>query len=402
MYARNSERNLVFGNGYINFGCAGSMPYCTDLNNGRRPGTYKDFCNFLRIIQNLNIIHCVTGYPVEPQDLPIKTRHLDAYMAFITLTDRVWRARPLGRQHIADAVRMLCITRAIDHAQLEAEPGLIANLPVNSPLRFGSEIAESLMEMARYGQVVMVNSFALAGAMAPVTLAGALAQQNAEVLAGITLAQIVRPGCPSVYAGHTPIADMRSGGPTFGTPNWYKGTFASAQLARRYGLPYRTSNSCTSNIVDAQAAYESQMAIWAGVMCHASIMHHAIGWLEAGLTSSFEKMIIDAELLQMMSEFLRPIEVNDDTLAFDAIRTVGPGGHFFGCDHTLAHYETAGYEPMVSDWKSFDAWQESGGLSATQRANATWKQILAQYTQPAIDPAVEEELKAFVTNCKAK
>ncbi|MEE8274707.1 MAG: trimethylamine methyltransferase family protein, partial [Alphaproteobacteria bacterium] len=252
------------------------------------------------------------------------------------------------------------------------------------------------------GQAVVITPFTLAGAMSPITLAGALAQQNAEALAGIALDQIVNPGAPVIYGGFTSNVDMKTGAPAFGTPEYAQAVLAGGQLARRYRIPYRSSNVNAANVVDAQAAYESGMSLWATVMGHTNYIMHGAGWLEGGLTASFEKMIVDAEMLQMMAEFLQPIEVSDDTLGLDAIAEVGPGGHFFGAAHTLARYETAFYAPLVSDWRNFETWEESGALSATERANAIWKQMLAEYEPPPLDPSINDELDAFVARRKAE
>ncbi len=205
-----------------------------------------------------------------------------------------------------------------------------------------------------------------------------------------------------MYGGFTSNVDMKSGAPAFGTPEYAKAALAGGQLARRHGLPYRSSNVNASNTVDAQAAYESGMSLWATIMGHANLIIHSAGWLEGGLTASFEKMIIDAEMLQMMAELLQPIEVTDETIALDAMAEVGPGGHFFGAAHTLARYETAFYQPMVSDWRNFETWEEAGALTATQRANAIWKQLLAEYEPPPLDAAIDEALDAFVARRKAE
>jgi trimethylamine--corrinoid protein Co-methyltransferase len=237
--------------------------------------------------------------------------------------------------------------------------------------------------------------------MAPVTLAGTLAQQNAEALAGITLAQIVRPGAPVVYGAFTSNVDMRSGSPSFGTPEYAKAAQASGQLARRYGLPFRSSSVTSSNVVDAQATYESMLSLWAAISGGANIIVHAAGWLEGGLTASFEKLIVDAEMLQMMAEYLRPIEVSAETLALDAIAEVGPGGHFFGAQHTMSRYQTAFYEPFLSERRNFEAWQEAGSQDAQQRANRIWKELLETYQPPPLDPAIDEALQAYVERRKA-
>jgi trimethylamine--corrinoid protein Co-methyltransferase len=231
-------------------------------------------------------------------------------------------------------------------------------------------------------------------------MAGTLAQQTAEVLAAATLAQIVRPGAPVMYGAFASNVDMQSGAPALGTPEYAKMALASAQIARRLGIPFRSSNTTTSNTPDAQSAYESQMSLWAAVLGHTHLVNHAAGWLEGGLTASFEKMIIDAEMLQMMAETLKPIAVNDEELALEAIDEVPPGGHHFGTAHTLERYETAFYATMVSSRQNFEAWQEQGSIDTARRANTIWKQVLADYEQPPSDPAVTEALTEYVERRK--
>ncbi len=304
LHARNPARNVVIGGNNINFSPVGSPPNCSDLDNGRRTGSYADYCNLLRISHSLNIIHMVSGYPVEPVDLPPATRHLDAYYGYITLTDRAWHPYSLGAERITDGIEMLCLARGIDHQRLMSEPSLVSVINTNSPLRAYGPMLDGAMAMARHGQPSIVTPFTLSGAMAPGTIAGALAQQNAEALAVIALLQMVNPGVPTVYGGFTSNVDMKTGAPAFGTPEYSKAALAGGQLARRYNLPYRSSNANAANLVDAQAAYESEMSIWAAVMGHANIVMHGAGWLEGGLCASFEKMIIDSEMLQMMAAFL--------------------------------------------------------------------------------------------------
>jgi trimethylamine--corrinoid protein Co-methyltransferase len=400
LHSRNPERNLIFGGNAINFGSVASAPNCSDLDGGRRPGRFDDYCNLLRICQSLNIIQFIAGYPVEPADLPPATRHLDAHYAAITLTDRIWHPYSLGAQRITDAIDMICIARQIDRDQLAREPSLFSIVNSSSPLRLDGPMLQGLTEMALHGQPVVMTPFTLSGAMSPATIAGALAQQNAEALAGIAFIQMVKPGAPAIYGGFTSNVDMKTGAPAFGTPEYTRAALAGGQLARRYGFPYRSSNACAANAVDAQAAYESEMSIWGAVMGHANMVMHGAGWMEGGLVASFEKMIVDAEMLQMMAEFLQPIQVDEETLALDAIREVGPGGHFFGAAHTLARYETAFYAPMVSDWRNFESWREAGAIDAAHRANIIWKQLLNEYAPPAIDPAIDEALKDFVARRK--
>jgi trimethylamine--corrinoid protein Co-methyltransferase len=235
-----------------------------------------------------------------------------------------------------------------------------------------------------------------------VTIAGALAQQNAEALAGIAFTQMVRPGAPVVYGGFTSNVDMKTGAPAFGTPEYMKAVLAGGQLCRRYGIPYRTSNVCAANTVDAQAAYESVFSLWAVIQAGGNFIMHAAGWMEGGLTCSFEKFIVDVDLLQMVAEFLTPLDVSPAALGLDAVREVGPGGHYFGTAHTLERFETAFYSPLISDWRNFETWQEAGSPTAFQKANAVWQKELAAYERPPMDAATEEELDAFVARRKAE
>jgi len=261
-------------------------------------------------------------------------------------------------------------------------------------------MTEAIVELAGAGQVCCITPFTLAGSMSPATLAGTLVQQTVEVLAVVTFAQIVRPGAPVMYGSFASNVDMRSGAPALGTPEYTKAALASGQLARRLGLPFRSSNTTVSNCVDAQAAFESEMSLWGSIMGHANLVNHAAGWLEGGLTASFEKLIIDAEMLQMMAEYLRPIEVNDGELALEAIAEVGPGGHHFGTSHTLERYESAFYTPILSNRQNFESWQESGSIDACMRANMIWKQLLQEYEQPPLDPAIDEALVEYVARRK--
>jgi trimethylamine--corrinoid protein Co-methyltransferase len=402
LHARLPERNLMFGGNHINFGSVASAPNVSDLDNGRRPGNFTDYCNLLRLVQSLNVVQFIGGYPVEPADIPPSTRHLDAHYAAITLTDRIWHPYSLGRERILDAVEMIAIARGISKEQLAREPSLFSIVNSNSPLRLDVPMLQGLMAMAEHGQPVVLTPFTLSGAMAPVTIAGALALQNAEALAGLCFIQMINPGVPCVYGGFTSNVDMKSGAPAFGTPEYTRAAMAGGQLARHYKLPYRSSNACAANAVDAQAAYESEMSLWGAVMGHANLVLHSAGWMEGGLVASFEKMVVDAEMIQGMTEFMRPLEVNDDTLAVEAIKEVGPGGHFFGSPHTMARYETAFYAPLVSDWRNFETWRQAGAVQAAQHANAIWKQLLAEYVPLSIDPAIDEALKEYVAKRKAE
>jgi len=397
LHAPNPERNRLVGRNAINFTTVASAPNSSDLEGGRRTGNFEDYSNFLRLGQSFDVIDFFSGYPVEPVDIAPDTRHLDASLAAFTLTDKAFSLYCLGGGRVMDGIQMTAIARGVDLETLKSEPSINSVVNTNSPLRVDGPMLDGLMEMAEYGQPIIVTPFTLSGAMCPITLAGALAQQNAEALGVIALSQIVNPGTPMVYGGFTSNADMRSGSPAFGTPEYTRAAWASGQLARRYGIPFRSSNTNASNCVDAQAAWESQMSLWGAVMGHAQIIKHAAGWLEGGLCASFEKFIIDVDMLQMMRETLTPIKVDESTLALDAIREAGHGGHFFGTAHTMAHYTTAFYAPLVSDWSNFETWSENGGLTAYERANAVYRQKLAEYQAPEMAFSKRQSLEQYVS-----
>jgi trimethylamine--corrinoid protein Co-methyltransferase len=402
LHARNPERSLIFGGRNLVFGAVGGPAFVTDLDRGRRPGNLADFQDYVRVIGSLDIVQQEGGGPLEPNDLPVPTRHLDMYGTLATLLDKTWQSLGAGRVPVDDAIEVHCLIRGIDRDELALAPSVMTIINSNSPLRLDGPMSDGLIEMALHAQPVVATPFTLAGAMTPVSLAGALAQQNAEALFMVALAQVVRPGAPMIYGGFTSNVDMRTGSPAFGTPEYVKAAFATGQLARRYGLPWRSSNATASSVVDAQAAYESEMSVWGSIMGGVNLLYQGAGWLEGGLTASFEKLIVDAEILQMMAEVLVPFDVDEATLGVDAIAEVGPGGHFFGSPHTLERYETAFYRPLLSDWRNFETWQEDGARTATERANGIWKQLLAEFAEPPMDPFVREALDAFITRRKAE
>jgi len=400
LHARNPERDVVFGGANVVFCAVGGPAFVSDLDRGRRPGNITDFRDYVRLIGALDVIHQEGGGPLEPTDLPVETRHLDQYRVFATELDKTWHCLGTGRVMVQDALEVMCLVRGVSRDDLLAEPSLITIINTNSPLRLDGPMSDGLIAMAELGQPVVATPFTLAGAMSPVSLAGAIAQQNAEALFLVALAQIVRPGAPMIYGAFTSNVDMRTGSPAFGTPESVKAQFASGQMARRYGLPWRSSNATASPVVDAQAAYEAEMAVWGAVMGGVNLLYQGAGWLEGGLTASYEKLIIDAEILQMMAEVMQPIEVSEGSLGLDAIAEAGPGGHFFGTAHTLERYETAFYSPLVSDWRNFETWQADGSRTATERANGLWKRLLAEAVPPPIDPSVVEELDGFIERRK--
>ena len=398
--ARNPARNLVIGGRNVVFTSVGGPAFASDLGRGRRPGSAAEQVEYVRLVQALDIIHQEGGGPFEAMDLPPGTRHLDLYLTLIRELDKTWQGIALGRERAADCIDMLAIALGTDRDGLLASPAALTIVNTNTPLTLDIQMAEGLLEFAAAGQAVCITPFTLAGAMAPATLAGALVVQNAEVLAVATLVQLVRAGAPMLYGSFTSNVDMRSGSPAFGTPEYTKAAQASGQLARRYGMPFRSSNTTASNTVDAQAAYESQMSLWGAVMGGANLVNHAAGWLEGGLTASYEKLIVDAEMLQMMAEYLQPIEIDDATIGLEAIDEVGPGGHFFGSPHTLERYETAFYQPLVSDWRNFETWSEGGAEDTRRRAHRIWQELLETSVSPPLDPAIDAALAEFVAHRK--
>ena len=400
LLARNPEKNLRIGDAQVVFTSVGGPAYVMDIDNGRRNGSYAEMCDFIRLVQSLDILHQDGGGGFEAMDLPARSRHLDLFYAQCTLLDKNWIPWTMGRQQTLDAINMVALSLGKTTADLLESPALCGIINTNTPLQLDIPMAEGLMTMAEHGQAVAITPFTLSGAMAPVTLAGALALQHAEAMAGIALTQIVRPGAPVLYGGFTSNVDMKTGSPAFGTPEYLQSAQASGQLARRLGVPFRSSNVNAANCADAQAAYESCLSLWGAISGQANMIKHAAGWLHGGLTASLEKLIIDAEVLQMVAASLEPFEVNRDTLALDAISEVGPGGHYFGSSHTMDRYQQAFYTPMLSNWSNYETWVESGSVNTEQRANQIWKQLLREYQQPEIDPAIDEALQDYVARRK--
>jgi len=332
----------------------------------------------LKLAQHFNCIGFISGYPVEPIDIHASIRHLEALRDMAVLTDKPFHAYSLGKERICDGIEIARIARGISAEQLEKEPSVFTIVNTNSPLKLDSPMAMGIIETARHGQICCVTPFTLAGAMAPVTILGALVEQNAEALAGLALSQLSKPGAKFVYGGFTSNVDMKSGAPAFGTPEYMKACIIGGQLARRYRLPYRTSSTNAANMVDAQAAYESVFSLWGAIMGGGNLIQHAAGWMEGGLVGSYEKFALDVDLLQMVTEYLKPLDMSEDAFGLEAMKEVGPGGHFFGAQHTLARYSTAFYAPLISDWRNFQQWQASGSPQAWQKANELWKRALAE------------------------
>ncbi len=376
-------------------------PNIMDIENGRRAGTLQDFCNLMKLCQSFEVIQ-VLGGAVEPQDIPVHVRHLEVMRAQLLLTDKIPFIFSRGRQQIADNFALLQIAHGLSAEEFAQRPCTYTVINTNSPLQLDIPMSEGIIEFALAGQPTIITPFTLAGAMAPVTIAGALTLAHAEALAGLTLAQITRPGAPVIYGSFTSNVDMKSGSPAFGTPEYVKAAIGAGQMARHIGLPWRSSNATAANVPDAQAAYESQMSLWGALMGGCNFILHAAGWMESGLATSYEKFILDIEMLQMFAEMFQPVGASPADLAVEAVAEVGPGGHFFGCAHTMERYRTAFYAPLVSDWRNYGTWHEDGARTATQRANAIWHAKLDSFVAPTRDPAKVQALDAFVERRKAE
>ena len=396
LHAPNPERDLHIGGDVITYTSVASPPFVTGLGRDRRDGNRGDYRDLLKLGQVLNAVHTVAGYPVEPMDLHPSVRHLHATHDMLTLSDKVPFVYSLSRQRNLDAIEMTRIARGVDDTTLEGQPSLYSVINASTPLRYDTVMLHGIQEMSARNQCIVITPFTLAGAMAPVTVAGALVLQNAEALAGIAYTQVVRPGAPVIYGGFTSNVDMRSGSPAFGTPEYWQACLVGGQLARRYNVPYRSSNVNASNSVDSQSATESTIAVWGAVMGGVNLLLHGAGWLEGGLLTSFEKMVIDADLLNMVTAMLQPVTIDDAALAVEAIAEVGPAGHFFGTQHTQDRYDTEHFQPMVSSWSNFEMWDEAGRVEAHQRAETLARTLIDAHVEPPMADGQRMALDEFV------
>ena len=397
---RNPDRAITIGGRHMVFGNISSPPNCSDIERGRRSGNRHDYRELLKLLQYFNCIHFAGGYPVEPIDIHPSIRHLDCLFDKLTLTDKVAHAYALGTERMEDVIEMVRIAGGLSHDAFDAAPHMYTNINSTSPLKHDWPMLDGAMRLARRGQPTIVTPFTLAGAMAPVTMVGAVTQSIAEALAAIALLQWIKPGVGVGIGTFTSNVDMKTGAPAFGTPDYVRATQITGQMARFYQLPLRSSNTCAANTPDNQATWESMMSMWAAVTSGTNMVYHAAGWLEGGLCASYEKFVMDCEVLQQFMSYFEPLTTGPDDIAVDAIREVGPGGHFFGIQHTQDRYETAFYSPFLSDWSNFENWEEHGAVTTVERANKVCKQILAEYEEPPMDAGIREELEAFVEKRK--
>jgi trimethylamine--corrinoid protein Co-methyltransferase len=402
---RNPARTVELGGDRLLFGAVASPPNYWDLELGRKvTGTRAHFKTLVKLSQHFNCIHLHCGYPVEPVDVHASVRHLDAVYDLLTLSDKAVHNYSLGPERVTDVMEMVRIAGGLTEAEFRATPRHYTNINSTSPLKHDIPMIDGCLRMIRAGQAVIVTPFTLAGAMAPVTMAGAVALSIAEALSAIALFQWVAPGAACAIGTFTSNVDMKSGAPAFGTPEYMRATQMTGQLARFYGLPMRASGCCTANVPDGQAMWETSNSLWSALQSGTNVVYHAAGWLEGGLIASPEKFVMDCEVLQMMLRYMEPQVWNSgpDEIAVDAIREVGAGGHYFGIAHTQERYETAFYQPIASDWRNYEAWVVAGGVWTAERAHRIWKEIVAGFEPPPMDVAVREELDAFVARRKAE
>jgi len=399
-HARNPVRSVHIGGDDTIFAPVYGPPFVRDLDGGRRYGTIEDFRNLVKLAYLAPVIHHSGGTVCESVDLPVNKRHLDMVYSHVRYSDKPFMGSVTAAERAADSVAMAEIVFGKEF--VHDNTVLINLINSNAPLVYDQAMLGSLRTYAAANQACLISPFILAGAMSPVTAAGTLAQLLAEALAGMALTQLVRPGAPVVFGTSVSSISMQSGAPTFGSPEATLMLTAAAQLARRVGVPFRTGGSLTaSKIPDAQAAYESANTLLPTLLSGVNFVLHAAGWLEGGLCSSYEKFVMDADQLGMMQVVAEGIDLSEAAQAMDAIREVGPGSHYLASAHTQLHFESAFYRSTVADNNSVEQWEADGSLDTYQRANRLWKEMLAAYEAPPIDPGIDEALQAFIAEKKA-
>ncbi len=399
-HARNPANSVEIGGKSVVFAPAYGSPFVMDLDRGRRFGTLDDFQNFIKLAQSSPNFHHSGGTICEPTDIAVNKRHLDMVMAHITLSDRAYMGSVTSEDRAEDSIEMSRILFGADFVDKNCV--ILGNVNVNSPLVWDGTMTNSLRAYARANQAAVIVPFILGGAMGPVTNAGGIAQSLAETMAGCALTQLERPGAPVIFGNFLSSMSLRSGSPTFGTPEPAIGSMVIGQLARRLNLPLRCSgNFTTSKLPDAQAMMEGTMSMLAAIHCGANFILHSAGFLDGLLSMSYEKFMLDADLCGSLHKYLAGVQIDDDQLALDAFAEVGPGNHFFGCAHTMAHYETAFWDSDLSDNEPFEKWEAAGSTDAATRANAQWKKRLAEYDAPALDVGLRDGLQDFIDRKKA-
>ena len=400
LYARNPESNVVIGGNNMVF-CPGyGAPFVTDLDNGRRKATLKDFENFVKLTGASASQDILSGTVVEPNDISLEIRHAQMIYSTMKYSDKCFMGSAMGAKGARDSIEMASMVFG-SREQLAAKPRIISILGSLPPLKYDARMLGALMEYAQAGQAQLIACLAIAGATGPVTLAGSLALQNAEILAGIVLAQMVREGTPVVFAGSSSNAEMRSGSLSIGSPEMAMNTAATAQMGRYYNLPVRSGGAvCDAKLPDSQAAYESMMSLLMARVSGINFVLHSAGILDSYNCMSYEKFIIDDEMCGMVKRIKQGYEVNPDTLALDVIKEVGPGGQFLDKDHTFDHFRTEFYQPQLSNRDDFVTWKASGSPQCMETANEKFKGILETYEAPELSPDLDKDLLKFIEKLK--
>jgi trimethylamine--corrinoid protein Co-methyltransferase len=400
-HARNPERNVEIGGRNLVLAPVYGPPFVRDLEGGRRYATLEDFQNFVKLGYMSKWLHHSGGTVCEPTDVPVNKRHLDMLLAHMTLSDKPFMGSVTEPSRAQDSVDMAKILFGSDFVDQNTVMTSLIN--INSPMVFDGIMMGALEVFATNNQASIVSPFIVGGAMAPVTVAGTLTQVLAEILAGVSYSQLIRPGSPVIAGAFVTSIDMNSGAPTFGTPEASHITYGAGQLVRRLGLPFRSGGSfCGSKLPDAQAAYETANSLNMALLSGVNFMLHACGWLEGGLVSSYEKFVMDADQLGTLHHLAQGIQVDTNGQAMDAIREVGPGGHYLGCSHTQANFKSAFWRSDLLDYKPFETWAEEGARDTQSLANERVKKQLADYVAPDMDPGTREALEAFVSRRKAE
>ncbi|CAD0184757.1 trimethylamine:corrinoid methyltransferase [Ruegeria sp. THAF57] len=390
------RRDFTLELGSLVFQPGAGAPNATDLERGRRPATGQDYLEFLKLTHHFDVFQMISPQ-VEPQDVPTQLRHYFTTQAQVELTDKFPFFFARGTPQVMDCFEMLSTARGLSDDAFRANPHCYTIINTNSPRTLDIPMAQGLIDFARHGQMSIVTPFTLMGAMAPITVAGAITLSHAEALSAIALTQLVNPGAPVCYGTFTSNVDMKSGAPAFGTPSHFQASLAAGQLARHLGLPWRSAAGSASNSNDVQAANENQFGLWGCLMAGATVIIHSAGWLEGGLTVSFEKLVCDAEVLNMVAELCAGAQAGPAEIGFDtALSEVEPSGHFFATSQTMERYNTAFYEPHVHDYANFGTWTERGSVDANHRATGVWKDILANFQPPKQDGNRIEAVRKFV------
>jgi trimethylamine--corrinoid protein Co-methyltransferase len=399
-HARNPERSVKIGDNSTVFAPNYGSPFVMDLDNGRRYGSVEDFQNIVKLVYGLPHLHHSGGTVCEPVDSPVNKRHLDMVYSHIKYSDKPYMGSVTAPERAVDSIEL---SRIAFGGDLQDRTVMTSLINASSPLRWDATMLGAATEYARANQAAILSPFILAGAMSPVTVAGLCAQALAEALSGMAYYQLVRPGAPVIFGTFASSMSMATGAPTFGTPEAGQAINVMASLARRVGVPFRSGGQFTSSkYPDAQAAYESASTLLPTINAGVNFVLHAAGWQEGGLALGYEKLIMDADQLGMMEVYARGIDMSENGQALDAFRTNAHGDHFLGNAHTLANFETAFYRSTVADNGSFEQWTEEGSLTAAQRANVQWKQMLRDYEAPPLDDAIDAELQDFINRRKSE